>query len=139
MHGRGGNPTIGTMRNYNYIESEDYYDMAIEWIHNKEFEKAIDCLKRAISLNPNFIYAYITLSKTLARQKKYSDSIHILKRASKIDPGFDRLNFLMAKYAYKGGDYPTALKYINLAIEKSSNPLYLKSKEIIMRTISQLR
>lgn len=127
------------MRHYSYIESEDYYDMAVEWIHNKEMDRAIDCLKRAISLNPNFIYAYITLSSTLAKQKKYSDAVHVLKRASKIDPGFDRLNFLMAKYAYKDGNYPTALKYITIAVEKSPHPLYEKSREIIMRAIKLMR
>jgi tetratricopeptide (TPR) repeat protein len=127
------------MKNYNDIESEDLYDMAIEWIKNIDYDRAIDCLKRAINLNPNFIHAYITLAEVLAKQKKYSDAVHILKRASKVDPKFDRLNYLMARYAYKGGDYPTALKYITMAIEKSPQPLYMKSQKVIERAMLRLK
>ena len=127
------------MKNYNDIESEDLYDMAIEWIKNSDHDRAIDCLKRAIGLNPNFIYAYITLSEVLAKQKKYSDAVHVLKRASKADPKFDRLNYLMARYAYKAGDYPTALRYIIMAIEKSPQPLYLKSQKVIERAMRRLQ
>ncbi|MBN2040749.1 MAG: tetratricopeptide repeat protein [Spirochaetes bacterium] len=118
---------------YRYSDSEDYYDMAFEWIKQKNPDKAEDCLKRAISLNPNFVFAYITLSALYAKSRKYHEAISILKNASKIDPCFDRLYYLMAKYSYKESDYKNSLKYMEQAIEYNPLVLYLRSREIIIK------
>ena len=118
---------------YKYYESEDLYDIACEWIKQKNFEKAEDYLKRVISLNPNFIYAYITLSGLFARLKKYKDAIHILKKASRQDPSFDRLYYLMAKYAFKDNDFKNSLKSIDVALDYNPTHLYQKAKDIILK------
>lgn len=125
------------MKHDNYIESEDYYDIAIVWIQSREFEKAIDCLKHTIELNPNFIYAYITLAEVFIQQSNYSLAIENLKRASKVDPSFDRIDYLLAKYAYKSGNYPRALKHIQQAIDKSPQRLYIKCRDVINRQINK--
>ena len=120
------------MDDYRYIESEDYYEMACQWIKHKNFDKAEDCLLRSVSLNPHFTYAYITLARIYARKEKFHDAIHVLKKASKNDPGFDRINFLMAKYAFKNHDYRNALKFIDRAIEINPTELYESARGIIM-------
>ncbi|HDP80400.1 MAG TPA: tetratricopeptide repeat protein [Spirochaetes bacterium] len=121
------------MRQYDTIESEDLYDMAVEWMERGDFEKAEHQLKRAISLNPRFIYAYITLARLYGRVKNYSMAVGLLKKAREQDPAFHRLDYLMAKYAYKAGDYPLSLRCIEKAIEKSPEMLYRKSREVIRR------
>lgn len=118
---------------YKYFESEDLYDMACEWIKQKNYEKAGDYLKKSIALNPNFIYAYITMARILARQKKYQDAIHYLKNASKLDPAFDRLYFLMAKYAYRLEDYKNAIRFVDTAMDYNPLMLYEKAKDIIKK------
>ncbi len=119
------------MHNYNFIESDDYYDMACEWIKQKDLIKAEDCLKHAIELNPKFTYAYITLSEIYARQKHFHDAIATLKKAHHQDPDFERLIYLMAKYAYKAGDSKNAMKFIIKAYDANPCALYDKVKNII--------
>ncbi|HNR87299.1 MAG TPA: tetratricopeptide repeat protein [Spirochaetota bacterium] len=120
------------MRNYDDIESEDCYDMAVEWLHARDYEKAIDCLKRSIALNPNFVYAYVTLAQAQARSGRLSSAVDTLLHALRVDPAFDRLHWLIAKYAHKRGDIPTALAHVNAAIDMTGSPLYLRGREIIL-------
>lgn len=112
------------MKHYEYTESDDCYDMAVEWLRHGNRDKAEILLKRAIELNPHFTYAYVLLARVYGAQKKYSDAVHVLKRASRMDPSFDRLYYLMAKYACRGGDLRNALRHIEKAIALSESPLY---------------
>lgn len=121
------------MKHYDDIAADDFYEMAIEWINSRNHDKAVECLEKAIALNPNFMYAYITLAETLGKDKKYSKAFQVLKKAAPRDPRFDRLHYLAAKYAYKSGDYIAALKYIDIAISIDAAPLYVKSKDVILR------
>jgi tetratricopeptide (TPR) repeat protein len=120
-------------KHYDDLESEDLYDMAMQWAAQGFTDKAIVLIKQSIELNPNFIGAYIDLAKLYAKKRHYNDAFHILKKASKIDTKFHRLNYLMAKYAYKNGDYIAAKKYIERAIELSPEKLYVVAQKIIKK------
>jgi tetratricopeptide (TPR) repeat protein len=120
-------------KHYDDLESEDLYDMAMQWASQGFTDKAIVLIKQSIELNPNFIGAYIDLAKLYAKKRHYNDAFHILKKASKIDTKFHRLNYLMAKYAYKNGDYISAKKYIERAIELSPEKLYVAVQKIIKK------
>ncbi len=122
------------MKDYDLLEAEDSYAMAVEWMRLKEYDKAEECLKKTIALNPRFIFAYIELARIAGRKKNYSMSVSFMKKAIKEDPAFHRLYYLAARYAYKAGDFPLALKYMELAINRSPLPLYVKSREIILNT-----
>ena len=123
------------MKPYDDIAAEDYYEMGLEWMRAKNPEKARDCLIRCINLNPRFIYAYVTLAEVLAGTGDYGEAAQTLKKASKLDPEFERLNFLQAKYRFKAGDYPGALKAIDRAIGAEPLPLYRKSREVIHKAL----
>ncbi len=120
-------------KHYDDIESEDLYEMALQWASQGFYDKAIELIKQSIALNPNFIGAYIDLAHLYAKKRRYNDAFHILKKASKIDTGFHRLNYLMAKYAYKNGDYKAAIKYINRALDQSNEKLYIRAKEVLTK------
>jgi len=124
---------------YNEIESEDYYDMACEWKKQKEYVKAEDCLEKVISLNRKFIYAYIDLAELYALRKKFHDAVHLLKKAAKNDPEFDLLYYLMAKYAYKAGDFRNALSDVEQAIDINPTELYIRVHKVIREEYIQRR
>lgn len=119
------------MKHYEDIESDDSFDMAVEWMRHGNLEKAVRHLARSIELNPHFTYAYIALARAFASQKKYTEAVHTLKRATRIDPGFSRLRYLMAKYSYRIGDYRSALGHIDRAIAIDGSELYHRAREII--------
>jgi tetratricopeptide (TPR) repeat protein len=119
------------MKQYDFIEADDSYDMAVEWMRNGNIDKAIASFKHAIELNPRFTYAYIMLARAHASKKNYTDAVHVLKKATRVDPDFDRLPYLMAKYSYKNGDYKNAMLFIDKALEIDEKELYLLAKEVI--------
>ncbi len=119
------------MKKSQYIEAENYYDMACEWITQREFEKAEKYLYQVLELNSHFIYAYITLAEVLSAQDKYHDLIRVLQNAIKEDPAFDRLYYLIAFYAYQNKDHKKAVQYINEALSYNKNEEFVELKEKI--------
>jgi len=118
-------------REYAYRESEDKFEMGCQWIDQNNLEKAEDCLKRSIELNENFIYAYITLAEVYGKQNRWHDGISLLKKASGTDPYFDRLPYMIARFALEAGDFISALRFIGRAIELNPDPAYRKLEERI--------
>ena len=114
-----------------YIEADDYYDLATEWIKNRNYEKAKDCLKHTLSLNAKFIYAYIDLADIHVRQNDFHSAIRFLIKATKIDPTFDRLYYLIAKYSFMSEDYKSALLNINKALKIKEDVTYQSMREVI--------
>lgn len=127
------------MKHYVYLESENNFEMGEEWLRRKDYEKAELHLKKAIELNPRFMYSYIVLAEVYARKKDFTKAGQILNKASKIDPEFHKLHHLMAKYAFKAGDYPLALRHIDRALSENAQPLYEKSRRVIDRALKNRR
>jgi tetratricopeptide (TPR) repeat protein len=119
------------MHGYRDIEADDCYDMALAWLRNKNYARAEECLARAIELNANFIHASVVLSGLYARQGRFHDAIHVLKKALRHDPDFDRLHFLMARYALKNEDYVNARIFIDRAVAANPSELHLQFRELI--------
>ncbi len=117
---------------YDYLESEDSYEMAMEWIARADFEKAEAFLNKSIRLNPHFIYAYITLAELHARRRRFSDAIGVLRRASREDPSFHRLHYLIARYAYKMNNVSLARRHIREARESAPDEeLYRRAAKVV--------
>lgn len=111
-----------------YIDADDYYDIACEWLKLKNYENAETHFKKVIDLNPRFIYAYIDLSAVYAALKKYREAVSVLKKAVEYDPGFDRLYYLMAKYSYRENDFKRAIGAIEKAISLNPSRLYDRAR-----------
>ncbi|MBN1534959.1 MAG: tetratricopeptide repeat protein [Spirochaetes bacterium] len=124
-------------REYQYQESEDSYEIGCQWIEQNDLAKAEQFLKRAIDLNENFIYAYITLAEVYGKLKRWHDAIHLLSKASALDPDFDRLHFLMSFYANEAGDFVSALRHIARAIQLNPDPSYLALQEEVRGAVGR--
>jgi tetratricopeptide (TPR) repeat protein len=123
------------MSKIEFIEADDYYDMACQWRKEGELEKAIECFKHAIELNKFFIYAYVDLADVYAVKRDYHAAVSVLKRAVKLDPQFDLLYYNTAKYLYRCGDLPGAVKYIEDAVELNDTELYKRVRSVILKKI----
>jgi len=123
------------MSKMDYIEADDYYDMACQWRVEKEWEKALTSLKHVIELNRYFIYAYIDLAAIYAVRKDFHAAVSVLKKAVKLDPRFDLLYYNLARYSYKCGDIPGAAKHIDEAISLNNSELYIKVRQVILKKL----
>ncbi len=127
------------MHHYEDIEADDYYDMGVAWAQQNDLVRAEECLRHAIDCNPHFTHAYIELAAVLALRLDYHGAVHVLREGAYRDRNFDRLHYLMAKYAYKEGDLRNAQKFIGRAIDLNPDELYLRVREIIERKYRQKR
>lgn len=116
-----------------YIEAEDYFEMACEWIKARETARAEECLLHALSLNPHFIYAYIELAALYSRGKLYQEAVNTIRKALRHDPEFHHLYFLLSKYAFRNGQYSSSLQTIDRAIELNPCELYHRVRSVIER------
>ncbi len=121
------------MSKLDYMEADDYYDMACQWRKEGELDKAIECFKHVIELNKFFIYAYVDMAEVYAVKRDYHAAAAVLKRAVKFDPKFDLLYYNTAKYLYRCGDLPGAVKYIDEAIELNDSELYRRVRSVIAK------
>lgn len=125
------------MKKTDFIEADDYYDIACQWMKEKEWDKAISSLKHVIDLNNNFIYAYIDLAAAYAAQRDYHAAAAVLKKAIKSDPGFDLLHYNLAKYLYRNGEVVSALKSIEKAAELNNIDLYERVKSLMLKKLKE--
>ncbi len=121
------------MNKTDFIEADDYYDIACQWKNEKDWEKAISALKHVINLNKYFIYAYIDLASVYAAKTDYYNAVAVLKKAVKLDPGFHLLYYNLAKYYYRNGEITASLKSIEEAICLNDTELYERVKCVILK------
>lgn len=124
------------MGKLDYIEADDYYDMACQWRVEREWEKAISCFKHVIELNKYFIYAYIDFAAVYAKRGDYHDAVIVLKKAIKLDPDFHLLHYNIAKYYYRHGEMHGALKSIEAAINLNDIELYNRVRGVILKKLN---
>lgn len=121
------------MNKNDFIEAEDFYEMGCQWLDEREYVKAIEAFRHVISLNPKFMYAYVDLALSFSRMSRYHEAVLVLRKGSRYDPGFHLLYYLMAKYSFRDGDFPGALKSIEKALEYSDERLYKLTYRVILR------
>lgn len=124
---------------YDDIAAEDNFEMAEQWIAARNPEKAVEHLKKTIDLNPHFIFAYITLARTLSGMGRHDEAFHVMKRAEREDPEFDYLFFLAAKFAFRQGDLIAAYRHMEQAEQKSPRPHYRTALAVIERARRETR
>lgn len=109
------------------------------WIYSekREYENAIEYLKKSLQISPNDGYALGLYLFMADANKDYKNVINISRRLLKVDPAAKYNHALYATYAkalYKTGKKKQALKQIEKAIEiEPSDKDYYTYKEKIIK------
>ncbi len=104
------------------------YNKGIDYYKSGQFDKAVDCFRNAIDLEPNYIDAYYNLGMTFDYLKQYEASISMFKELLARKPDDYDAIYRIAQVSYKM-DLPEQAKTY-LAKLPVSNPLYYKAQEI---------
>jgi len=64
------------------------YDLGKAYYRNKQYEKALESLKRASELRPDYLWTYIWLGRTYARLDNYRDAESLYRLTLEKDPAF---------------------------------------------------
>ena len=106
-------------------KSNQYKDLGLQSINNKEYNKAEDYLDKAISKNPNNVDAYVIRALCKSNLKDDKGAISDFDMAIQLNPKFERIHDL---YCFRGEskfilkDFKGALADYNKAIQL--NPSY---------------
>jgi tetratricopeptide (TPR) repeat protein len=94
----------------NHDDFEVNYYLGLACYANKEYEKAIPCLKKALVINPEAPNVYSPLGLALYNGKKYREALSFLKRALDENPENKEALFSMADAMAESGFGDKAMK-----------------------------
>lgn len=73
-------------------------------MHEGNYKEAVEMFERAIELNPNYIEAYVELSRAYGNLRQYDKALEVLDRAIAIDPRERSVYVRKANTQYDMGD-----------------------------------
>ena len=65
-----------------------WYDIAVALVHLKKFDKAIECINKAMKLNPDWYLLWYTKGKILTEINRYEESIEYLDKAFELNSAY---------------------------------------------------
>jgi tetratricopeptide (TPR) repeat protein len=102
-------------REHALIEAEELFSKAEGLIAERKIDEALPLLKKTITLNRHFSFAYITLSKILFKLNRAEDAIKTLETCAASDRSYAYPHYLIAKYLYAMGKTDEAEKTLESA------------------------
>jgi tetratricopeptide (TPR) repeat protein len=104
------------------LEAEELFSKAEGLITERKMDEAVYILKKTITLNRHFSFAYITLSKILFKLNRTEDAIKTLETCAASDQSYAYPHYLIAKYLYAMGKIDESEKVLESArtIDKKS-------------------
>jgi Flp pilus assembly protein TadD len=97
------------------MTKEEHYDQGMAEFSRAEFEKAIECYRRAVELDPDYFDAWHALGMAYLRANRLQDAIEAGKRAVAINPNDMLAHTSLSMYYMKAGDKARAEKEKGLA------------------------
>ena len=104
------------------ISAREHYNSG--WTHmlKGEYGNAINELRKAVEIDPNFVEANNAIGCAYAKKGDYDNAIEEFKKAIKIDPDYAKARYNLGKAYFRKGLYYNAIKEYRKAIE--SKPDY---------------
>lgn len=104
------------------------YNKGIDFYNSGQFDEAVDCFRKAIDLEPNYVDAYYNLGMTFDYLKQYEASISMFRELLARKPDDYDAVYRAALVSYKM-NLPEQSKDF-LAKLPASSPLYYKGQEL---------
>ena len=97
------------------MTKEDHYDQGMAEFAMAEYEKAIECYRKAVELDSNYFDAWHALGMAYLRAGKIPEAIEAGKRSVEINPNDMLAHTSLSMYYMKAGDKAMAEKEKGLA------------------------
>ncbi len=97
------------------MTKEEHYDQGMAEFAIAEYEKAIECYRKAVDLDPNYFDAWHALGMAFLRASRIPDAIEAGNRAVEINPNDMLAHTSLSMYYMRAGDKAMAEKEKGLA------------------------
>lgn len=98
------------------------YDESVTYYEAREYKKALECLNKAIAIDPNYADAYRKRAMVYFRLKKYNKAIADYYKRFEITNDYEQLELVALMYIAKK-DYRSAIKIYSKIIKLSPERL----------------
>jgi TolB-like protein/DNA-binding winged helix-turn-helix (wHTH) protein/Flp pilus assembly protein TadD len=89
-----------------------YLNWALEW----DWSAAETAFRRAIDLDPRYVWAHMSLGHALSQSGRHSEALAVMRRARELDPQYAMTYALSSQTAFQARDYQAALDHASQAI-----------------------
>lgn len=85
--------------------------------YDKEINRAVKKLEKAIKINPKYVRAYLTLAAFYSIEKKFEKAESTYQKAIKVAPDSAEAHLYFGTYYYRHYEYDKAIKELNKALK----------------------
>jgi len=110
----------------NNQRANDLKEQGNEYLKINNLDKAVECYKQALKINPEFADAYFNLGKALKLQKKYPEAIQALEQAKKLNLSDTETITVLGETYKQNGQYSLAIQNFDEAIKLDESSDYAK-------------
>jgi TolB-like protein/DNA-binding winged helix-turn-helix (wHTH) protein/Flp pilus assembly protein TadD len=89
-----------------------YLNWALEW----DWPAAETAFRRAIDLDPRYVWAHMSLGHALSQSGRHSEALAAMRRARELDPQYAMTYALSSQVAFQARDYQAAVDHASQAI-----------------------
>lgn len=104
------------------------YNKGIDFYNTGQFDKAIECFRNAIDLEPNYIDAYYNLGATFEYLKQYEASISVFRELLKRKPNDYAAAYRGAIVSYKTKNIGLTKEFLSKI--PAASPFYYQAQEL---------
>jgi tetratricopeptide (TPR) repeat protein len=97
------------------MTKEEYYDQGMTEFAMAEYDKAIDCYRKAVELDPQYFDAWHALGMAFLRANRIPEAVDAGKRSIEINPNDMLAHTSLSMYYMRAGDKALAEKEKGLA------------------------
>lgn len=105
---------------------------AESYFQHREYDNAIQSVKQVLTLDSNWIKAWVLLAEISTETAQYKKAIHAYQQVIKLDSThFPHTYYLLGKLELKEGFYQQSFVHLNTYLKKGKNQSLLKQAKVL--------
>ena len=106
-----------------FFDAQEFEDIVIHYLGFGENQIAKKALKMGLEQHPDSNELLLLQSEIFILEEKYDSALKLLDYVEKLNPLDEEISLQKADIASKNGDHKSSIKFLNKALELSSDPL----------------
>ena len=105
-----------------FFDAQEFEDIVVHYLGFGEIQLAKKALKMGLEQHPDSNELLLLQSEIFILEEKYDSALKLLDYVEKLNPLDEEISLQKADIASKNGDHKSSIKFLNKALELSSDP-----------------